>query len=173
MILGILALVVSGLSVLFAYRLGRSADKSASAAESSAVAAERSARVAESMDRRARQPRLHIAMGSPAPAPITNVIYTVRNDGEEDLDEVIIYRPRPSDQIVYPIALTGGANGGGSGFMDEVNLGAMKLAEEKRFTLALSAAEILPEFRVRVGVRTGEDEWNLIEVLPSPRPANV
>jgi len=173
MILGILALVVSGLSVLFAYRLGRSADKSASAAASSAVAAERSARVAESMDHRARQPRLHIAMGSPAPAPIANVIYTVRNDGTEDLDEVVIFRPRPSDQIVYQIALTGGASGGGSGYMDEANFGPMRLAEEKRFTLALGAAEFLPEVRVRVRVRTGSNEWDLIEVLPPPRPASA
>ena len=172
MILGILALVMSTMSVLFAYRLGKSADRSAVSAEHSAAAADRSAIVAESMDRRARRPRMSFLLGSPAPPPIANVIYTVRNDGPQDFDEVVIYRPRPSDQIVYQIALTGGASGHGGSYMDEVNFGALRLAEEMRFTLALGVAENLPDFRVRVRVRTGSDEWNLIEVLPHPRPAN-
>jgi hypothetical protein len=169
MILGIIALVVSALSVLFAYRLGKSADRSASAAENSAIAADRSAAVAESMDHRARQPQLNISLGSSAPAPIANVIYTVRNDGTEDLDEVVVFRPRPSDQIVYPVALTGGPGGGGSDYMDDVSLGGLRLAEEKRFTLAIGAAESLPEFRIRVHVLIGDDEWNVIKVLPAPR----
>jgi len=80
-----------------------------------------------------------------------------------------IFRPRSLDRIEYHISLTGGPNGGGSGFVeDEFTLCPMKLNDEIRFTLGVGIADDLPEFRMRVVCRSGEVEWELIQSLPPP-----
>ena len=100
--LSIAALVVSGFAAFFTWKAVRAADRSAGAAESA--------------DRQARTPRLAVLLDNPVPAPSDLVIYRVRNDGPQDLDSLVIYQPRPSDQISYPIAATGG----GGKWVDEV-----------------------------------------------------
>ena len=136
-------------------------------ARRSAAASERSAQAAEAVDRRARTPRIVMLLDYPAPAPIDRVIYRFRNDGPEDLNSVVVYRPRPLDGITYPIAWTGRSNGWAE---DEIEVGPLGLGQETRITLCCSAAQDLPEFRVRVECRAASDSWTLLETLPSPRP---
>src|SRR5579863_783432 len=78
------------------------------------IAAIRSARAAEATEQRARTPVLAILLDHPEPAPNDRVIYRIRNDGPQDLDSVVLHRPRPTDQIVYQLAVTGRA-----GFADD------------------------------------------------------
>lgn len=152
------ALVASVVAVLYAR-------KAVAAANQSSVAADRSATTAESADRRARTPRLAIIADDPAPAPCDKVIYRVRNDGPQDLHALTIFRPRPAEGITHPIAKTG-VTGWAD---DEVTWGPLKLTAELRFTLCCGAAEKVPEFRVRIECRSGDDNWELNELLPSPR----
>jgi hypothetical protein len=128
-------------------------------------ASSRSAAAAEAADRRAREPQLTILLDNPAPAPVDRVIYHVRNEGPQDLDSIVIYRPLPPDKIVYHIAVTGE----NSGWMDEIDLGPMSLTEEGRFTLSCGSARDLPDFRVRIECKAGSDRWPLSRVLPPPR----
>ena len=151
-ILGVAALLVSAGSVYFAWKSSRSSA--------------RSARVAEAIDRRERQPQIEIVRGTAAVYPIENVIYTVRNDGPQALDDVVIYRPRPRnpDGIIYPVAVTGQPYEN-----DEIHLGPLPLTGEARFTLCCGGAEHLPDYRVHVQFFAGGDEWESTFLLPSPR----
>lgn len=151
--LSVAALVVAAISAALAYASWRSAHRSAEAAEAA--------------DKRARTPRLAIGCTDPSPAPVDRVIYTIRNDGPQDLDLVVVWRPRPGDQIVYPIAKTDGPGGWAE---DEVALGPLRMTQETRVTLCCGTAEKLPVFRVRVECRAGSDIWELPIDLPSPRP---
>lgn len=151
-IVSVLALAIALASAVFSYRSSRAATRSANAVEAS--------------ERRARTPELVIVLDRPTPAPNDRVIYRVRNDGPQDLDSVLVYRPRPTDGIKYPITITGGCTGWA---VDEVDLGPLALTEEARFTLCCSAAQQLPEFRVRIECRSGTEEWTVHKLLPSPR----
>lgn len=153
-ILGIAALLVSGVSVYFARNSSR--------------ASARSAKVAEAINRRDRQPQIEITRGSPATRQIDNVIYTVRNDGPQALDDVIIHRPRSRnpDGIIYPIGITGQDYA-----EDEIHLGPMPLTGEARFTLCCGGAEHLPQFRVHIQFYSAGDEWEGSYLLPDPRGA--
>lgn len=153
-ILGAAALFVSGVSVYFA--------------RNSSLASASSARVAEAIDRRDRQPQIDITRGSPATRQIDNVIYTVRNDGPQALDDVVIHRPRSknADGIIYPIGVTGHNYED-----DEIHLGPMPLTGEARFTLCCGGAEHLPQFRVHIQFYAGNDEWEGSYLLPDPREA--
>ena len=127
--------------------------------------AARSARASEAADHRARVPQLDILLSQSAPAPNDRVIYRVQNNGPQNLDDLIVHRPRPSDRQTYPIAITGG----GSWAVDEIHLGAVALTQEVRFTLCCGAAEDLPEFRVRIDCLSGGDSWTIAHLLPPPR----
>lgn len=157
--LGVASLAVAIISLLIAVLARRDSARSA-------MAASRSADAAEAVDRRSRTPRLHITLRHPAPAPVDRIIYNVRNDGPQDLDELIIYRPRPTDHITYPIAATGR----GDYADDEVHFGPLPLTQEVMFTLCCGAGSELPEFRVRIDCVAGSDAWTLTQLLPSPRP---
>lgn len=135
-------------------------------AKRSARASERSAQAAEAVDRRARTPRLTIVLDHPEPAPNDRVIYRLCNDGPQDLDSIVVFRPRPPDRITYPIAWTGRSNGWVD---DEVDIGPLTLGQETRITLCCGVAQDLPEFRVRIECRAGTDSWTLLETLPPPR----
>ena len=76
------------------------------------------------------------------------MIYRIRNDGPQDLDAIIAYRPKPPDGITYPIAATGRTDW----VDDEVDLGPVPLTKEVRFTLCCGIAEELPQFVVRIDV---------------------
>jgi len=135
-------------------------------ARRSASNSERSARAAESVDRHARTPRLAIEL-SGKPGLVDRVIYSLRNEGLVDLTEVTVFRPVTSDGVIYPLAVTGSSSGWER---DEIRLGAIAVANERRFTLSCGAAEVLPEFRARIEASSGSDRWVLTQVLPSPRP---
>ncbi|MHB1615540.1 MAG: hypothetical protein ACYCYA_14730 [Actinomycetes bacterium] len=90
--LAVAALAVSLVSALFSFLAVRAAARSADAAKSS--------------DRRARAPQLAVSLDHPTPAPDTWAIYRVRNDGPQDLDDVVVYRPRaraPSHRRLVPV----------------------------------------------------------------------
>ena len=142
LVVAILALVISGLSVAYTRR---------------------ATHAQEAADRRARSPRLVV---SPLPADegATSVIYALRNDGPQDLDAIVIYRPRPNDDITYPIARTGH-----DWVADEVDLGPLAMTQEARFTLGVGVAASLPTFQVRIECRAGRDTWDLPETLEPPR----
>jgi hypothetical protein len=117
------------------------------------------------MERRERTPELAILLDDPVRAPNDTVIYRVRNDGPQDLSSVTIFRPRPPDQITYPIAKTG--EGGYA--EDEITYGPLALTQELRFTFCCGAADKVPEFRVRIECSSGDDHWELSGILPNPR----
>ncbi len=156
--LGIAALVVSVISLIVAFLARRDASRSAEAAE-------RSAQTAEAEDRRVRTPQLEIILTDPSPSPIALVIYRIRNDGPQDLDDLIVHRPQTSDQIIYPLAITGGSDWA----EDEIHLGPIVLGQEVQFTFCCGVAPELPEFRVRIECRAGNESWEMIRVLPGPR----
>src|SRR5205807_4411333 len=134
--LGVAALAVSVIALVFAGIAGVAAKRSAETAK-------RSAQAAEAADRRARTPKLAILLATPMPAPNNLVIYRVRNDGPQDLEGLVIYRPKPTDRIKYPIAVTG------LDFAeDEITFGPVPLTQEVRFTLCCGASDDLPEFRI-------------------------
>jgi hypothetical protein len=137
------------------------------ASDRSAKAAARSAGAAESADRRARTPRLTVTLSGPVADLSDRAIYRVRNDGPQDLDQVIVYRPRPPDRIEYHLAVTGSGEGWAD---DQISLGPIAITQEARLTLSCGASAVLPEFLVRIECRSGPDKWTLTERLPSPRP---
>ena len=140
-VVAVLALVISGLSVAYTRRYTQAA---------------------EAEDRRARTPRLSITAEHGAEGA-TSIIYVVRNDGPQDLDSLVIFRPRPMDGITYPMAKTGM-----NWVTDEVELGPLGVTQEARFTLSVGAGSPLPTFRVRIRCRAGRDTWELVEELEEP-----
>ena len=121
-------------------------------ARQSAVASDRSARPPRPADRRAKYASSAALLDHPAEAPIENVIYRLRNEGPENLDRITVFRPNPPGGITYPIVVTGA----GAGYAeDEIELGALALTKEARFTFCCGAAEDLPELLVRSTVQRG------------------
>lgn len=131
----------------------------------SAGASAQSARVALAADRRARRPRLRIEFLSPAQAPGDRVIYRVFNDGPQDLDRIVVHRPRPPDGIIYGVVTTEV----GRDFGDEAPHEALPIGGHFRFTLCCGAAEHLPVFQCRVECRAEEDAWTEFLTLENPR----
>jgi len=171
--LGIVAIILAGGSLYYARKSANSSARSAKAAETSssssrdaAAASQRSASVAEAADHRERAPRFEIVLKVTAPYPTDRVIYWFRLDGPQDLDEVTIYRPKPPDQIKYPVAATGVTDGWAD---DAVDLGPLRRTQEVRFTLCCGASEELPDFRILVEMRWGDEIWQDTVLLPSPR----
>src|SRR6185437_8722079 len=94
----------------------------------------------------------------------TSAIFVVRNDGPQDLDSVVVHRPRPADGITYGIAVTSATD-----FQDQADLGQLAMAQEARFTLSYGSTPKLPEFRVRIVCRLGDEEWHLTQLLEEGR----
>lgn len=151
-----LALLLSGVGIWYA-------KKSADASAESAAASNASARVATAEDRRARTPHIDVSLHGRAPHDGDSAIYAVRNDGPQDLDSVIVYKPLPPSGIRYPVAVTGRTD-----WADAAEVGPLSLAETGRFTLSLGVDQQLPEFRVKIVCRAGEDEWELTRELEHP-----
>ena len=93
-----------------------------------------------------------------------DVLYEVRNDGRKDLDSEIVERPITSDRVRYPIARLG------SVWADLAELGPLPMGASCGLMLCVGATPTLPEFRVRVTCRAGEDTWTLSKFL-EPRPS--
>lgn len=100
------------------------------------------------------------------------MIYRVRNNGPQDLDALIVHRPRvPAgpripDGIKYPLAVTGGWTGWAD---DEIEFGRLPLGQVVDFTLCCGAEMKLRQFRVRIECLAGSDRWEMLVLLPAPR----
>jgi hypothetical protein len=162
--IAVLALIVSVVGAWYAKKSADSSKVSAEAAKDSAGAARQSAAVDLAEDHRARTPDIQIKVERKTSYPGTSAIFVVRNDGPQDLDSVVVHRPRPADGITYGIAVTGATD-----FQDEADLGQLAMAQEARFTLSYGSAPKLPEFRVRIVCRLGDEEWHLTQLLEEGR----
>lgn len=148
-IIATLALVVSLASASFAHR--------------AAKAAETQSEAAKAEDRRARTPHLTVSLDAQVNDGETRAFYTLRNDGKEDLDSVLVRRPETPDGVRYPVSLMGGD------FGDTAELGPLVMGRAAVLVLAIGPAEQLPEFRVRVVCRKGQDSWESSILLDDPR----
>jgi hypothetical protein len=126
----------------------------------------RNTHVAEAADRRAREPVLTFAVRS-GNADETRPLFTVRNDGPQDLDSIQIFRPRHPNGVRYPLAMLGGD------FADDaIEAGPLALGDDAQFVLARDATA--PHaLRVRVICRSGKAEWHSSHELPMPRPPQL
>ena len=122
----------------------------------------RATRLSEAADRRARVPVLTVIPEDGAEGA-TQVFYRLRNDGPQDLDSVVAFRPRPSDGLTYELRHVGG-----EWAADEVDLGRLPLTQEARFGFGCGPARPWPDFQLRVVVRHGRDEWTVVVPLPEP-----
>jgi len=159
----LLALVVSVVGAIYAKQSAEAAGRSATAAEDSAKAAASSAAFDAREDHRARTPDIVVEVEQKAEPKGDSVIYLVRN-GPQDLDSVVIHRPETTSHIRYEVAATGE-----TGWGDEADLGALRLGQIARFTLALGVEKTLPDFRAGIVCCAGEDEWHLTRLLDTPR----
>ena len=117
---------------------------------------------------RERTPRLTISLSDAAPPPADRVIYLIHLDRPEDVSSVLVHRLHTTDRITYRVTPTGG----GLDWQDAADLGAMRVGDTQRFTLSCGAAEMLPEFEVRIdcaGTRRRNDRWVVLATLASPR----
>lgn len=149
LVVAVLALIVSVVSVGYTHRQTR--------------AAEDQAETARTQDRRERSPKITIRLEKAVLAPDDSAVYYVRNNGPQDLDSVVVHRPRPEDGIHYPVAPRG------RNYADAAELGSMQIGQECAFVLCMGVAEVVPEFRVRIESRSGVDEWADSYLLDSPR----
>lgn len=150
-ILSALALVVAAASALYT--------------RVTAGHAKRQADAAEVILHDQHKPHLFIEItGPPQSEQIPWAYYSVRNDGPQDLDEVTVYRPLTTDGIVYRIGYIGQKT-----VAEELSLGALALGRQVSFALQCGAAPELPPFWVKIECRKGEERWQLLDLLPSPR----
>lgn len=129
----------------------------------SALYARSQAKAATSEDRRARRPVLAVTLQEQVSVDETQAIFYVENQGDEDLDSVVVCRPETADRVRYPVARLG------RDFGDEAELGPLEIKAKQAFVLAIGSAENLPEFRVRIKCRIGKETWDDAAVLPQPR----
>lgn len=172
--LTIVATVVAAVSaVIAAFALKHAKDsaadakRSADAAETSAGAATITAAADRAADLRAREPQLIVTVDAMVPHDGQDAIYRVLNEGPQNLDSVVVHRPvlgEVEGRIVHQVAHTGG-----TGYQDQAPLGAIPVTEYQRFTLNLGVREDLPEFRVKIVCRSGDDAWTVTRVLDNPR----
>lgn len=156
-VVSVLALLVSGAAVLYARRTAEAAERQAAESRRQADAAHEELHLSNT-------PRLTVTLkDDPAEGP--DVLYGVRNDGRKDLDSVIVRRPETNDRVRYPVARLGVTD-----FADQVELGPLRLGEVGELLLKVGSTTVLPEFRVRITCRAGDDSWDIIRLL-EPRPA--
>jgi hypothetical protein len=182
--LGVLALLVAVASVVYARRSVKQATRSATAAEASAGHAKRSADASEESAVHAKRsadaeevaihdrhtPMLEIGLDGLGPeADVPQAYYWLRNDSQ-DLDEVIVHRPEPPDNITYWVGRPWAPGREGATGDHLVNLGALARTREVRFALFCGSNPEPPEFRVVVECRKGEERWDVSKLLPPPKP---
>ncbi len=127
----------------------------------------RNTHAAEAADRRARQPHLAF-MAEEVTATESSVVFTVRNDGPQDLGSLLVFRPRPPGGVTYPLAVLGGD------FRDDgIELGPLDLNQTAKFVLTTGSSVEPPEFRVRVVARAGSDRWTLSQHLKVSRGPQI
>ncbi|WP_155859341.1 hypothetical protein [Cellulomonas sp. KRMCY2] len=185
--LTIIATAVAVISAVVAVRALGHARRSADAAETSLAEARRSADAAEKSagaaavtaeadraeDQRQRHPRLAVAVERLVPHDGPDAIYRVTNEGPTDLDSVVVYEPilgEVEGRIRHPVARTGLDYG------RTAEVGPIPMGAYGRFTLSLGAGAGLPQFRVKIVSRAGQEEWSDVVLLDHPReqpPARV
>jgi hypothetical protein len=128
-----------------------------------AHASESQARAACNADLREREPRLEVKLNEKVGEGDTSALYYLRNRGPQDLESVVMHSPKTDDGVLYSVARLGGDCGG------VAELGPLQLGHRQGFVLAIGSAEYLPEFRVRVVCRAGDDVWESSIELEDPR----
>src|SRR4051812_30489886 len=128
------ALLVSVIGAWYTWRSVKAAERAAEASVRSARASEESARAAIADDHRAPTPELDVTLERPARwANDSDVaIYSVRNQGHEHLDSVIVHKPEVDDQVRYPVAATGRSD-----WSDQAEIGPLPVAGKAQFTLSV------------------------------------
>lgn len=143
-IVSVVALLVSGLAVVYTRIQAKSATNA---------------------DRRARRPKLNVVLDEGISRTEKSALYFVENTGEEDLDSVLVRRPVTSDGVRYPVARLG------QDFGDEAELGPLEIKAKQGLVLCVGSGERLPDFRVRVKFRIGNEKpWEDVYELDNPRP---
>ena len=132
-------------------------------AGASAVYARIQATAAKNADLRARRPILGVSLHEAVSSGEDSAVFYVGNQGLEDLDSVVVYRPVTADGVQYPVARIG------TEFGDQAELGPLGIRAKQGFVLSIGAGETLPEFRVRIRCRVGKDTWEDAHVLDDPR----
>lgn len=168
------SLVIAAVALLYAKRSAEAARQSVHEAGRSAVAAEASARSAaitaavdRAQDRRERHPELLVSLTRRVAHDATMATYRIINDGPSDLDSLVVHRPvlgRVEGRIIHPVAAAGGE------FGDSCDLGPVAHGDYGEFVLSLGAPGSLPEFRVKIVMCRGDEEWNDVVLLDRPRP---
>jgi hypothetical protein len=138
----LVALVLSGLSALYTRKQAQAATRA---------------------DLRARRPALEVTLHASVSSGETTAMFYVENKGAEDLDSVVVFRPMTSDGVHYAVARLG------QEFGDEADLGRLEIRAKQGLVLSIGSADDLPEFRVRVRSRIGNDTWEDAYVLDDPR----
>lgn len=124
-------------------------------ARRAAAASEVQAKVAAAADHRAREPKLTFEVKRAAREADGRAWIEVTNDGPNDLDSVVIYRPETDDLVRYPVAPMGGEVG------DEAELGPMPRLSKREFLLVVGpGAQRLPRFVIRTSAYVGEERWD-------------
>ena len=166
LVVAIVALIVSAVAVVYTRRSARAAEQAAAAADRQAAESRREADAADEQVRLAYAPKLTISMMDGGIGQ-SHWQYKVRNDGHQDLDSVIVERPRTSDQVRYCVARTGSSD-----FQDQVELGPLQLGEASFLLLAVGATPNPPEFHVRITCRADGRSWTVSRLLEAPSRGN-
>lgn len=128
-----------------------------------ANASEGQARVARNADLREREPRLEVTLSEKVGEGDNSALYYLRNLGPQDLESVVLRRPKTDDGVLYDVARLGDDFGG------EAELGPLELGHRQGFVLAIGSRRYLPDFRVRIACRAGDDSWESSVELEDPR----
>lgn len=121
------------------------------------------ATTAKNADLRARRPSLGVSLHESVVGGVPTALYYVENQGLEDLDSVVVFRPVTVDGVWYGVAKLG------TDFGDSAELGPLEIKAKRGLVLGIGSAEDLPEFRVRIHCRIGKDVWEDAHVLVDPR----
>jgi hypothetical protein len=132
-------------------------------AGASAAYARTQAKAAKNEDLRARRPTLVVTLDQAVNSQTPTAVYYIENQGREDLDSVVVYRPVTEDGVKYQVAKMG------TDFGDSAEVGPLEIKAKQALVLSIGTAESLPEFRVRIKCRIGKDVWEDAHVLEDPR----
>jgi hypothetical protein len=133
------------------------------AAGASALYTRTQATAAKNADLRARRPLLAVTLHESVSSGETKALFYVENQGIEDLESVVVFRPVTADGVRYEVAKLG------TNFGDSAELGPLEIRAKQGLVLSIGPADDLPEFRVRIRCRIGKDTWEDAHVLADPR----
>lgn len=139
---------------------------SAQTAQVSSRAATESAAAATAADHRADTPVISMHVDSDYG---DRLILQVRNDGHQDLNSVVVdQHVEPDTGVVHPVARTGERGGAGSAFLEQVEVGPIRIGERSRLSLSLGPGGLQPGVRLRLVARACERDCPLSIDVPDP-----